>query len=72
MHQVLQCCLGCYCVVHEGRFEGVILVIANDTGRQCVVADQVCDYTPCRPAQHRHVKLLIYEAATQRLSKGML
>lgn len=43
MHQVLQRRLGSNCIVHEGCFEGVILVIANHTGGKSVVADQVCD-----------------------------
>lgn len=51
MHEVQQRRLGGNCVVHEGRFQGVILVIANHTGGQGVVADQVCDDPPCIPAQ---------------------
>ena len=60
MHEVLQRRLGGNCIVHEGCFEGVILVIANDTGGQGVVADQVCDDTPC--TQHRLLKLSIHDS----------
>ena len=59
MHQVLQWRLGCNCVVHEGCFEGVILVIADHTGRQCVVAHQVCDDTPCSVLHSLACRLVI-------------
>lgn len=48
LHEVFKWGLIGNCVVHEGSFEGVVLVIANNTGRQCVVAHQVSNDATCR------------------------
>ena len=64
LHQVLQWRLGGNCVVHESRFEGVILVVADHTGGQRVVADQICDDTPCIPPHHSLMDLGVCAACT--------
>ena len=39
----------CYCVVHEGGFELVVLVVANDAAWQGVEAEQVRQHPICGP-----------------------
>ena len=47
LHEVLQGRLCGHSVVHEGRLQRVVLVIADDAGGQRVVAHQVRDDAPC-------------------------
>ena len=55
LHEVLQGCLCGHGVIHEGCLQRIVLIIANDTGWQRVVAHQVCDGTPCK---HSHSFIL--------------
>ena len=38
-HELLQWCLGGHCVVHEGSLELLVVGVADDRGREGVVAD---------------------------------